>query len=617
MSAEIIQLEKLRAPASVVPSSVNEKARTVDVTFYTGAEIMRWSWAEGEFNLVFSLDPKHVVLERLNGGAPVLDSHNSGGVSSIFGVVVRAWISNGKGYATLRFSERAEVEPVWRDVLAGVIRNVSMGAIVHQLTDVTPKGAKVKTYRATKWEPAELSLVAVPADAGAQTLAAGERFPCELIGGPMDPTKIITTDPAADVATERARSAEILRACRVAKLEPDVAETLIANGATIEKAQSEIFRLMAERDEAQPIRSTITVGAEYGAVDGPHGISERMAQALAWRASPTGDLPDAARQFARSSASDCAAELLSARGFHVRGASKSRVVDLALSTTDYPNLLANTANKLLIPAYEAAKPTYLLLCARRDLRDFKPANVVKVGDFPLPLEVPENGAIQLGYFSESNETWSLLTYGRRIGISRQALVNDDLGGFGVVMNGYARRLRDFENALFFTLLTSAAGAGPTMGDSVALFHSTHGNLGSATAITVDSLGAGRAAMQKQASLDGVKLNLLPRFLLVSPDKLTLAEQYLTGISPSQPSNANPFPGRLTAVSDANLAGNPWYLWADPSVIQSALFGYLEGEPGPRVSVRQGHEIEGVDLRVGLDFAVTFAEHRGLWRNPGA
>ena len=48
--------------------------------------------------------------------------------------------------------------------------------------------------------------------------------------------------------------------------------------------------------------------------------------------------------------------------------------------------------------------------------------IIKVGDFPLPLEVPENGAVQLGYFAESKETWSLLSYGRRIGISRQALL---------------------------------------------------------------------------------------------------------------------------------------------------------------------------------------------------
>ena len=84
------------------------------------------------------------------------------------------------------------------------------------------------------------------------------------------------------------------------------------------------------------------------------------------------------------------------------------------------------------------------------------------------------------------------------------------------------------------------------------------------AIDVTSLGAGRAAMQKQTSLDGLKLNLLPRLPARSPDKRTIAEQYTTQITPAQPSSVNPFPGRLEVVSDANLSSaNPWYLFADP------------------------------------------------------
>ena len=583
-----VSFPKLRADATVEPTSLNEEARTVDVSFYTGAQVMRYSW-EGPWKLQFKMDTSAVKLGRLNAGAPLLNSHSQWDLSSQIGVVEKAWIENGIGRATVRFSERADVEPIFQDVKNRIIRNVSMGAVIHELEDVTPKKAEMKEFLATSWEPMEISLVSVPADAGAQTMAAPETFRCELTyqeDTMSDQSKPVEKTPevpapvdlaAAQKAAaegERARISEITRACTVAKLGADVAQKLIADGVDLPKAQSEIFRLMAERDEAQPIRSTITVGAEYDAAELK---IEPMAIALAHRGGAKIDLTDHAKEYRGATMIDLAAALLSARGVRFSRFDRATIARLALSSSDFPNLLANVANKFLLPQYEAAQPTYLRVCAKQDLPDFKTASFLKTGDFPAPLEVPEGGAIQYGFFSESKDTGALASYGRRLGFTRQMLINDDTGALTRVMGSWGVRIRDFENAVFFALLSTV---GPTLGDTGAMFNATavttaggHANYtASGTAISDVNITVGATQMANQVGGgstnlgDGIKLNIQPRLLLANPSKRLLAYQYTSpNYVPAAATSQNPWAGVLEPLLDANVSGNRWWLFADPAI----------------------------------------------------
>jgi len=74
------------------------------------------------------MDPAHVRLDRINSGGPVLDSHSGWSLANVLGVVEdgSAKMVGKKGVATLRFSRRADVDPVWTDISDRVIRNVSV-----------------------------------------------------------------------------------------------------------------------------------------------------------------------------------------------------------------------------------------------------------------------------------------------------------------------------------------------------------------------------------------------------------------------------------------------------------------------------------------------------------
>jgi hypothetical protein len=157
-------------------------------------------------------------------------------------------------------------------------------------------------------------------------------------------------------------------------------------------------------------------------------------------------------------------------------------------------------------------------------------------------------------------------------------------------------------------------------DSVAVWHASHNNLaGAGTAITVAALGAGRAAIRKQTTIDGKKMNMSPSILLVGPDKETEADQLVTSIVPNQPSSVNPFSGRLQVVSSAQISGNTWYLFADPARAGGACFihGFLDGASAPRIRTDEPFGQQGWAMTVEHDFGVGAADFRGTYKNPGA
>ena len=126
---------QMRAEVRLMPESINEAARTVELVWSTGAAVRRRDpWTGRAYDEVLSLEPGHVDLARLNGGAPLLNTHGAYDLEDVLGVVEAAWIDTRSGTsvgrARVRFSEREDVAPIWADVRSGSIRNVSVGYVV-------------------------------------------------------------------------------------------------------------------------------------------------------------------------------------------------------------------------------------------------------------------------------------------------------------------------------------------------------------------------------------------------------------------------------------------------------------------------------------------------------
>jgi len=289
----------------------------------------------------------------------------------------------------------------------------------------------------------------------------------------------------------------------------------------------------------------------------------------------------------------------------------------AHSTSDFPLLLADAANKSLLAQYQAAAPTYRQIAVKKPMNDFKAHKFLRVGDFPDFEEVAEGGPARHGTISENQETVTPKEFATAITIGRRVLVNDDLSALADFSSIIATRAAAKEESLVYALLASD---GPTMADGVSMFStaSTRGNkAGAGAAISATSIGAAVAALRKMTGLDGLPLAIQPRFLVVGPDKELQARQVLATINPTEAENVNPWSSVLTLVVAPHVTGNRWFVAADPGQVPCLVYGYVQGAEGPQIHTEIDFDTRGVKVRASLDFGCGVIDHRGWFLNTGA
>lgn len=156
-------------------ASVDVESRSVELIFSTGAPVERYDYRSGQRYIErLSLKPEHVRIERLNSIGPLLDTHSAYSLSDQIGAVVPGSVKvNGKeGRCRVRFSKRDAVESIFQDVIDGIYKTLSTGYEVHKFEEDTSSKLPVRT--AIDWTPYEVSMVPMPADAGAQ-FRSGEK----------------------------------------------------------------------------------------------------------------------------------------------------------------------------------------------------------------------------------------------------------------------------------------------------------------------------------------------------------------------------------------------------------------------------------------------------------
>jgi hypothetical protein len=678
MDPRVVKMPPLSVRADLGPRSIDEDSRTVELIITTTTGVRRRDfWTGKEYVEVLSMDPAHIRLDRLNDGAPLLDSHNSFSVADQLGAVVPGSVELMKKalVGKVRFSKREAVEPVWQDVKDGIVRNVSVGYRVYRFEETVGKDNTLPIRKAVDWEPFEVSMVPIPADAGAKVRAGDSddanecevvsTTPAEQTAGPK-PAKETTTmpenkrsetiveqDPLAPppappappaepnerdlgAEQERQRCAGILLATRAARLPQSFADKLIQDGTPLVKAQSLVFEELQRRDVNVPRADSRAPEIRVGDDPFVH-VREGIENALLHRCHPSQpgpngtrvgfELSEKGRPYRGMTMLRIAEAYLSQRGIRAAGLSKMELASLALglseragmhSTSDFALLLADVAGKTLRAAYEEAPQTFAPISRRVTLPDFKPAKRLQLGEAPQLLAVDEHGEFTHGTIGEGREQFQLATYGRIFAITRQALVNDDTDAFSRVAMLFGRAARNLESNLVWAQITANAN----MGDGNALFSAAHNNLDAVgAAISVEAIGAGRAAMRVQTGLDGeTLLNISPAFLVVPAALETLADQFVSqALVAAQAANINPFAGRLQVIAEPRLdteSTQEWYLAATPAQVDIIEYATLEGEAGPMVESRIGFEVDGLQIKARHDFAAKVIDWRGLYKNAG-
>jgi hypothetical protein len=593
MTATTVELMTRRA-ASFEPSSFDAENRTVDVVFSTGADVVRSDY-EGQYIERLAMGPENVDLSQLQG-APVLDNHDRySGVDAILGAVDNARVEGGRGIARIRFGSRPKAQGVAADVQAGIIRNVSAGYTVEKW-EVSKRADGMRIKTATRWTPKEISFTAIGADPGAT---------------------IRTLPTPKDTIMDR--DTQIRAIAEAVRVPSAFADGLIARSeVTIDQARTELIneaaRTLPTITNRQP--AIVTPAAD------PESWTRAAAEALFLRINPRAQVSEQARPLVGLRLADIARHQLRERGLSALG-SDAEVITRSLHTTsDFSNLLSNLSNKVLAAAYGVAPSGMKTVCRQSTANDFKAKNILRRGEMPMLAKVNEHGEFTRATTNENKESYSIDTFGKIFGMTRKALINDDLGAFSDVVSSWGLAAMEFENSFLVDTLTANSGGGPKLADTQNLFHSTHGNLaGSGGAIGDSTLTAARLALRTMKGLSGtIPISATPKYLVVPAAIETLAEKYLSTIYAATAATVNPFPGKLELIVDPRLdakSATRWYVFADPAILPVIEYSYLSGFEGLQVETRNGFDVDGVEIKARLDFGAGGIDHRGAYMNPGA
>jgi len=712
--------------AKPVASTANEKDGTIDVVWYTGAQVPRKDPDTGE-PYMLTLDMDGARLDRLNAGAPIFDTHFTGddyksvaagkaGTKAQVGVVNKAWADGANGMATLKFDLGDEDgADLFRKVSSGIVQNLSFGAWIYNRektkvqaqTEGMPEGKppysnpnEIGMFTATDWEPFEISVVPVPADFNATFLSA-DALSTKSSGGEAarasspqkekpamaESTKHLT-DGAAGVEArmneqelvaargeavklERERVVEIEhRATRFKSiLGDDFVRKAIADGKTADQFSVDAFEALSAKGqqtvggEERPIRSEFSITR-----DGGETRLAAMQNAMLLRHDPkfflakhpkTGEMlsgcgqehqrraEEMGREYVGLSLMEMARESLEIRGINHRGMNKNRIAELALqapsrgaeffgggaeSTSDFPAILANVANKTLRQAYEAYPRTFQPFCRQVTAPDFKPINRVQLSDAPVLQQLNEKGEYHRANLTDMNTNYSLQTFGEVVAITRKVIINDDLQAMTRIPAILGVAAAQLESNTVWALITS----NPVMTlDNKAIFHTAHSNLLTGVATSIDptvtnaapltALAKARVQMRLQKAPQGTPLDLIPRFMAVPPSLETYALQLIYPINIASSDQTKVVPEWVRSLvpiveprlDNATGTATNWFLFTDPALIDTLEYCYLEGQQGVYIETRQGFEVDGVEIKARMDFGAAAIDYRGLQKSAGA
>lgn len=656
-----IGMQEMRA--GFAPNSFNAEENTVEIVWSTGAQVKRNSFFDGPFIEELSMKKAHVRLDRLNSGAPLLNNHNMRNLEDVIGVVEKASIKDNQGIATVRLSSREEIKGIVEDIKNGIIRNISVGYVVHKIQELKEKSAEgLQILRAIDWEPMELSFVGIPADAGAHARNQNGDYECEITteenegenmkvrnGNPATETtsEIVptpeetTSAEAAPVSTEAEptteerktevetpvneldvrkqeikRGKDIKELVRTANLETDFADKLIENeNVTLDDARKAIFGELEKRTNAKTINQKV----EVRDMEMKQLRKEAAVNGLLNRSNPDKyKLKADEREFRQGSLIDSARHFLALEGVSdAYQMSRTEVAKRALhSSSDFPEVLANVSNKSLMDAYQAAPSTYAPFVKMKNVADFKEISSIKVSNGGKLEKVLEHGEYKRTTLEESAEKYKMEKFGLVIGKTWELMINDDLGAFTDIAAKLGQRAREKENEIFWSIVLANGIMNET---GLSLFNAGHGNLaGVASAISIASIGAGRAAMKLQKDMDGELIQVAPSYLVVPAALETIADQFVSNITATENGKVNPFSGRLQVISEARLdaaSQTAWYLFSSAAQIAMVEMAKLEGR-GPEIFTREGFDVDGMETKIRYVFGMKALDYRGFYKNAG-
>lgn len=655
-----------------LPRTVDEETRTVNGIATTEEPVQMPDWDRYEMN-----DEKLLISGMILpdiGVVPLLDNHNRDRTSDVFGTSHDFLKKKDELHFLATFSDDDVSDKAYKKLQQGHLRDFSIGYNVLEQTYIPPGESAVingNRYTAsaecalrvvTKWELHEVSLTPIGADERAKVrslfLSKKEQA--------MPNTKQATTPEATPAVTPVAENpinnvnieqvkAEAGRKAVDAELER---QRTIRGICSIPGTESMTQVFIDERRSVEEVKdlvlkhlSTNKAPVATGDFEIKSGLTENekfrsaAVDSLVMRKIGKIDKPaDGAQGMSRMAFSDMARECLVMAGAYTRNMSKEEVIKRAfalirtsgvpsMGTSDFTYILSNSAEKVLLNAFGAARVTWKLWMKKGSLSDFKTYDRVRLSDAPDMDLVYEGGEVNYGKLTDSREQIKLYTYAKNLAFSREALINDDLSAFDPFAM-YGRRCALKVEAIAYAPIVNNVA----MADTGVLFNTSavtvtggHANkAGTGAAPSASTINDGEIAINAQKGPNGSELGLVAKYLIygmyhkanafITLNSFALpTAQMSSGVA--NPMKDEAYNGGYTPILVPTFGSTfkRWFLATDYNDEPNIEVAFLDGVETPTLTENDqspSHVTGSKVYQALIDVAAKPLSYRGMYENAG-
>jgi hypothetical protein len=298
----------------------------------------------------------------------------------------------------------------------------------------------------------------------------------------------------------------------------------------------------------------------------------------------------------------------------------------ALTVSSFDQILGDSITRRMLEYYnQPGLDQWRKLVSVGSVNDMRTQRRIRFGGYNNLSVVTEGSAYgALTSPTDEEATYAPSKKGGTEVITMEMIVNDDLGAIRDIPRRLGRAAAQTLHEFVFDILKDNGA----IYDSVALFHASHGNLGS-TALTAASLKAARLQMLKQADVSNSKrLGITPKYLVIpvdlEQDAFTILNSVFlpSGVGTAAPSDANY--ARTFGLEPVSVPywtdTNNWFLVASPMDVPTIEVGFLNGKEDPELFV-QDQPVNGsmfsndkITYKVRHIYGGAVLDYRGLQGN---
>ena len=642
-----------------------EDSRTIEFSFSSEKPAKRYGLGKKgnliEYDEILSHETEeNVDFSRIRTSGSLLFNHDA---NQVIGKIEDVYFDAAERKCRCRvtFDKDYESDKIFQKVKSGSIKGVSFGYMINKFERKVEN--KAEKLIATRWTPYEITITPIPLDdnvgigrsleGGVEEMEEKEGIRSEEEGKKKEDSKEeskkddekesdnnATKEEESEkkeeksseeckksgereldiemsmAKNEKQRCLDITKLCRSFNIANERVEEFIEGDKTLDEVRAILL------DEFKEKKRGLEVGGVEVTGNGRDNFTRDITSALMVKAGyGEGNEKDEIRNMAGMGFRDIAIQSLKYEGIDAGRMNNDELFKRALSPGGaFASVMDNTVNKSMAKAYQAAPTTFEKWTTKGSETNFKGSTRYRISEAGELTKIAENGEFEFDEMKDEGVKTSVATFGKSFGLTREALINDDLGILTRVPMAYVVAAKRGINKLVYKTLAS----NPTIYDGQKLFdESKHKNQGTAGAMSVESIGEFRKLLRKQTNLRGEEvLNIPLKYILVPAALETKAEQLLLSVADINGAHSgvtNPFRGKFEIISDAELDGYSeaaYYGIGDKNVAESIVVSYLNGKEAPTLESQIAFDRLGINYRIFIDYGVNVVDYRAMVMNAG-